>query len=220
LMVLVIVCVAQGVWATDVKGLLATGMRDLKIERGKAGLLALTNATYVKLNGTTTEGYVDLIQETTGCSIGKGNLLFFHRPVTYPLKISLFNRETKDAVLITDNGKTTHMSKVNIDGDKAATPDGWTQIQEAVGSGPDTFSMVTIANAWAKDAPYDFLRCCEFHNHLCPGVRPDIKSCSLSWINIRCTRERAIPGSRVRPGARTTRYRYSLISPRVRRVCS
>jgi len=55
-----------------------------------------------------------------------------------------------------------------MDGDKATTPDGWKRIQEKLG--PDAFSLVTIANAWAKGAPYDFLRCCEFHNHLCPGV--------------------------------------------------
>ena len=148
---LLIVCFAPGLWAADVKGLIIDGMRDLKIEKGSPALLGLTNATYVKINGTTTEAYVEIIQETTGCSIGKGNLLFFHRPVTYPLKVVLFNKESKDAVVITYDGKTNGSINLTMDGDEAATPDGWKQIQEKLG--PDAFSIVTIANAWAKGAP-------------------------------------------------------------------
>jgi len=95
LAVLLIVCFAQVLWAADVNSLIKEGMRDLKIDKGSPGLLALTNATYVKVNGTSTEGYVEIIQEETGCSIGKGNLLFFHRPVTYPLKVVLFNKKNQ-----------------------------------------------------------------------------------------------------------------------------
>jgi formylmethanofuran dehydrogenase subunit E-like metal-binding protein len=168
LAVVLIVCFAYGLGASDVKGLLKDSIQDLRIEKGSPELLALTNATYVKVNGKTTEGYVDIIQETTGCSIGKGNLLFFHRPVTYPLKVVLFNKETKDAVIITHNGQKTGTITLKMDGDEATKPDGWKRVQEKIG--PDTFSLVTITNAWAKGAPYDFLRCCEFHNHLCPGV--------------------------------------------------
>jgi formylmethanofuran dehydrogenase subunit E-like metal-binding protein len=165
---LLIVCCAPGLWAADVDGLIKEGMRDLKIDKGSPGLLTLTNATYVKLNGTSTEGYVEIIQETTGCSVGKGNLLFFHRPIPSPLKVVLFRKDTKDAVVITCDGKTTGAITLTMDGNDAAAPDGWKRIQEKLG--PDAFSIVTIANAWAKGAPFDFLRCCEFHNHLCPGV--------------------------------------------------
>ena len=168
--VFLIVFFSKGLWAADVKGLIQTGVQDLKTEEGSPALLTLTNATYVKLNGKTTEGYVDMIQETTGCSIGTGNLLFYHRPVTCPLKIVLFKKDTRDAVIITYDGEQTGKTNLNMDGNKATTTDGWKQIQEKIGSLPDTFSMVTITNAWAKGAPYDFLRCCEFHNHLCPGV--------------------------------------------------
>jgi formylmethanofuran dehydrogenase subunit E-like metal-binding protein len=165
---LLIVCFAHGVEASDLTRLIQNGMQDLKNQKGSPALLALTDATYVKVNGKTSEGYVDIIQEITGCSIGKRNLLFFHRPVTYPLKVVLFNKDTKDAVVTTYDGKKTGKINVKMDGDEATKPDGWKQIQEKLG--PDTFSLVTITNAWAKGAPYDFLRCCEFHNHLCPGV--------------------------------------------------
>ena len=169
LVVMLVVGVAQVLWAADVKGLIESGMRDLKIEKGNPNLLALTDATYVKVGGKTSEGYVDMIQEETGCSIGKGNLLFFHRPVTYPLKVVLFRKDTKDSVIITYNGEKTKKVKLNIDGDKATEPDFWKQIEKSLGAS-DAFSIVTIANSWAKGAPYDFLKCCEFHNHLCPGL--------------------------------------------------
>jgi len=165
-----VICAAQGLWASEVKSLIKGGMQDLKIEKGSPNLLALTDATYVKVNGKTTEGCVDLIREETGCTVGQGNLLFFHRAVSYPLKIVLFRKDTKDAVVITWNGKKAGKVKLNLDGDKATRPEGWKQIQKKIKSLSDTFTMVTIANAWAKGAPYDFLRCCELHNHLCPGL--------------------------------------------------
>ena len=170
LVVVLVVCAAQGLWASDVKSLIKGGMQDLKIEKGSPNLLALTDAAYVKVNGRTSEGYVDMIREVTGCSIGKGNLLLFHRPITYPLKVVLFRKDNKDAVVITYDGKKAGKINLNIDGDKATKPDVWQQIQEKIGSVSDTFSMVTIANAWAKGVPYDFLKVCEFHNHLCPGI--------------------------------------------------
>ena len=170
LVVLLVFGIANGLWAADVRGLIKDGMQDLGIEKGSPNLLALTNATYVKVNGKTSERYVDMIREVTGCSIGKGNLLLFHRPITYPLKVVLFRKDNKDAVVITYDGKKAGKINLNIDGDKATKPDAWQQIQEKIGSVSDTFSMVTIANAWAKGAPYDFFKVCEFHNHLCPGI--------------------------------------------------
>jgi len=87
LVAMLVVGIAQGLWAADVKGLIKGSMQDLKIEKGSPNLLALTDATYVKVNGKTSEGYVDMIREVTGCSIGKGNLLFFHRPIAYRLAL-------------------------------------------------------------------------------------------------------------------------------------
>jgi formylmethanofuran dehydrogenase subunit E-like metal-binding protein len=100
--------------------------------------------------------------------MGKGNLLFFHRSVTNPLKIVLFEKDTGDAVVITHNGKKSEKINLRMGGDEATKPDGWKQIQGKIGA--DAFSLVGIADAWAKGAPFDFLKCCEFHNHICPGV--------------------------------------------------
>lgn len=168
LFVVLISCFGQFVQAGNVKELITEGIMDLKIEKGSPALLAFTNATYVKVDGKTTEGYVDMIRETTGCSIGKGNLLFFHRPLNHPLKIVLFRKDTADAIVMTYDGEKMGKLSLNIDSEEAAQPDVWKKIKKELG--PDTFTIVTIANAWASGAPYDFLRCSEFHNHLCPGI--------------------------------------------------
>ncbi|RLB05287.1 MAG: hypothetical protein DRG50_07485 [Deltaproteobacteria bacterium] len=169
LVVLLLVFVAKGLHAADVKGFIKDGLKDLKVEKGDPRLCVITDATYVTVNGKTTQGYVDLIQEQTGCSIGKGNLLFFHRPTTYPLKVALFRKDTKDSVVITYDGEKTKKVNLNIDGNKATQPEYWKQIENALGAS-DAFSIVTIANSWAMGVPFDFLKCCEFHNHLCPGL--------------------------------------------------
>ena len=146
-----------------------SAMKELDIQKDDPNLCVLTNATYVKLNGETTEKYVDIISEKTGCSIGQGNLLLFHRQENYPLKIALFMKDTKDAVVLTYAGSETTTVFVNIDGDEATNPEKWKELEEALGR-KDAFSIVTITNLWAKNPPYDLLKICEFHNHLCPGV--------------------------------------------------
>jgi formylmethanofuran dehydrogenase subunit E-like metal-binding protein len=164
-----LIFVAKGVYAADVQGFVRDGLKHLGIQKGALGLCVITDATYVKVKGKTTQEYVDLIQEETGCSIGKGNLLFFHRPTSYPLKIALFKRDTKECVVISYDGEKTKSIELNIDGEKATEPGYWKKIENALGAS-DAFSIVTIANSWAMGVPYDFLKCCEFHNHLCPGL--------------------------------------------------
>lgn len=146
-----------------------SAMEELDIQKGDPNLCVLTNATYVMLNGETTEKYVDIITEKTGCSIGQGNLLFFHRQVDYLMKVALFRKDTKDAVVLTYRGSETNTVSVNIDGNAATNPEKWKELEDALGR-KDAFSIVTITNSWAKGCPYDLLKICEFHNHLCPGI--------------------------------------------------
>jgi hypothetical protein len=80
----------------------------------------------------------------------------------------IFDNTTKDCVYtVYKNGAFT-ATTINIDGETATTSDGWNAMKAAIGS--DAFSIVTIANAWGYGAPYDFLKCAEFHNHICPGL--------------------------------------------------
>lgn len=160
--------VSFAVQAKDVRSLVQEGLQAIEAEKGHPELCTLTDATYVKLNGETTQGYVDLILEETGCSIGNGNLLFFHRPIDYPLVISVFNKENSEAFAVLFDGRDSRMIRFSLKGDSAADPEHYAELKRKLKK--DAFSIVTILSSWAKGAPYDFLKCCELHNHYCPGL--------------------------------------------------
>ncbi len=160
---------AVGAWAgTDVRGLVRQGMHDLGAEKGTPNLCVLTDAPYVKLKGKAAQEYVDVIQEETGCSIGKGNLLFFQRPVGHPLIIAIHREDSGDAVVVLHGSDGAHTVRFNIKGDTAADPKQYGKIMKLLKG--DTFSVLSILTSHARGAPYAFLKCCEHHNHFCPGV--------------------------------------------------
>lgn len=153
----------------DIRGLISESVKELGVEKGDPGLCAITDAGYVIINGETTEKYVDIIQEETGCSVGRNNLLFVQRHTGYPLKIALFRKDTYEMVGISYDGtaaeKTARLyMSFNTINDK----EPWGIIQKALGG--DAFSFLTVAHHWAAGAPHDFFKCVELHNHICPGI--------------------------------------------------
>jgi formylmethanofuran dehydrogenase subunit E-like metal-binding protein len=128
----------------------------------------LTDATYVRVYGRTSEPVIDLIREETGCTVGRGNLLFFHRPTNHPLKIAMFFKDTEQCVVVRSDGGGIAWKKYDF-GKKAVTEPSFWAREDALLS-PDTFNIVSIAKAWAAGAPHDLLKCAEFHNHLCPAI--------------------------------------------------
>ena len=158
----------ENVYAVDVREAIRNGLKDLNAKKGDAQLCVMTDATYVRVDGKTSEEYVDLIQEETGCSVGKGNLLFFHRRMNYPLKIAIFRRNTKGCVVIAHDGQQTKSQKYHLGLDAISKPGFLKEVGSPLA--PDAFTIVTFAHAWALGAPQDFLKCAEFHNHLCAGI--------------------------------------------------
>ena len=180
-----------------IENLIEKGMEALEVEKGDPNLCVLTDAAYVKMDGNTTEKYIDLIQDTTGCSIGKGNLLMFHRPTDYQLIITMFKKGAKG-----NNSYIIALKEGNAEPKAALTTvpiitkeereeewgseywlnwetsdeakENWTALEGDFGeiglTRSDAFSITTIASIWGLDAPYDFLKCGEWHNHICPGV--------------------------------------------------
>jgi len=154
--------------AFDIREDLRQGLKALKAHKGDPLLCTVTDATYVRLEGKTSESCVDIIQEETGCSVGKANLLLFHRPMNYPLKIAMFRRDTGACVVMSYDGKQRESKKYNIGLEAVTKPEFWIELRPPLG--PDTFSVVSLANAWAAGVPYDLLKSAEFHGHLCPAI--------------------------------------------------
>ena len=60
------------VWAMEtVDPLIQQAMEQLEAKKGASRLCALTNAPYVSLNGKNCPEVVDVIQDVTGCSVGR-----------------------------------------------------------------------------------------------------------------------------------------------------
>jgi formylmethanofuran dehydrogenase subunit E-like metal-binding protein len=144
-------------------------MNTLSVKKNAPGLLLMTDAPYVMVDGTCALAYLDQAQELTGCTVGKGNLLFFQRPQTHPLRLLFFKKDSGNAVVISRMGRNWLSETLNL-GAKTISDSGFWEKTKGLEAGKDMFTLATIANVWAKDAPYDFLKSAELHNHICPGV--------------------------------------------------
>ncbi len=144
-------------------------MKMLALEKGAEDLGMLTNARYVRLDGKTTEQYVYDIETLTGCSIGKGNLLFFNERPDEALLIVLAHRKTMQCVVIRYDGIKGKVNALSLKESDIRDPDFfWNATPGA--SGKETFHIASILSAWFAGAPYDFLQCAELHGHVCPGI--------------------------------------------------
>ena len=168
LCIVLVSALSENTHASDIRSAIRDGLKDLGAGKGQSELSVFTDATYVKVDGRTTEHLVDLIREETGCTVGKGNLLFFHRPVNHPLKIAIFSKKTDECVVIGYDGKRIEMEKYDFGRDAVAESLFWEKMEPPLA--PDTYTIVSLAKVWAASAPYDLLKCVEFHNHLCPGI--------------------------------------------------
>ncbi len=145
-------------------------MTELSLKKADNDMLMMTNIPYIKVAGKTALPFLEKAQEITGCTVGKGNLLFFQRPQSHPLRLMLFGKSSGDAVIISLSDGVLETEKLNISPDTILNASFWETAKENYKIGMDMFTLAAIANAWAKGAPYDFLKCTELHNHLCPGL--------------------------------------------------
>lgn len=148
---------------------LSQAVQTLKIKKGDRNLLLLTDAPYVKLDGRNALSYLDAAQEKTGCTVGKGNLLFFQRSQSHPLRFLLMRKSDGSAVVISREGNNWVSEKINLGSAVISTPAFWEQAK-AFKAGEDMFTLAAIAAVWAHGGPYDFLKSAELHNHICPGL--------------------------------------------------
>ncbi|MFO7599015.1 MAG: hypothetical protein R6X27_04305 [Candidatus Desulfacyla sp.] len=70
--------------------------KEMDLKKSDERLLTLTNAGYGTLKGQSTEVFLDIISDTTGCTMGKKNLLMIHTPFMESLWFAPYRK---------DNGK-------------------------------------------------------------------------------------------------------------------
>ena len=147
----------------------AQAFKTLELKKGDKDLLLLTNAPYVKVDGNFALPYLQIAEELTGCSVGKGNLLFFQRSQTQPLRLLLMRRVDGQAVIISRDNADWISETMNLSPATISTPAFW-ETAKSYKAGKDMSTLAAIAAVWAKGGPYDFLKSAELHNHICPGL--------------------------------------------------
>jgi len=164
-----IILSARAVMAFDLTSLLNEGMGRLEAEKGSQNLCLITNAPYVRLNGQSAVRCLDSFSELTGCTPGSERLLFVQRPVDAPLVAALYDRSRQRLWALRLDGSQAQSQLWEV-GDAALAQEATWRAMQKSPLGRDAFSLISIARAWGGGAPYDLLKCAEFHDHLCPGV--------------------------------------------------
>ncbi len=149
--------------------IVTAALSSLEVKKGDRKLLLLSDAPYVRVDGKFALPYLDTAQELTGCTVGKGNLLFIQRSQSHPLRFLLMRKTDGETVIISREGTDWVSEKMNLSPAALAAPAFWEEAKKFK-AGKDIGSMAAIAAVWAKDGPYDFLKSAELHNHICPGL--------------------------------------------------
>lgn len=141
--------------------------KEVGYYKGNTDVLVMTNLGYSKGS----EVYMNEFFEKSGVKFDK-NIVFVHSPYYKPLWFAFFNRTTGDCMYVeVKDGRIVRTSKENIEANRLmSNPEDWDKKMRRKVFDGNEFSIITIANVWAKGCPYDLLRCAEFHNHICPGL--------------------------------------------------
>ncbi|MFH2093761.1 MAG: FmdE family protein [Pseudomonadota bacterium] len=156
--------------AATFPGVVSQAMSTLDVEKGDKKVLMMTNIPYITVNGKPALSFLEQAQDITGCMVGKGNLFFFQRPQQHPLRLMLFKKSDGRAVIISRLQQDWFSETLNLSAETVLSPSFWKTVKEDYKAGADMFTLAVMANVWAKDGPYDFLKAAELHNHICPGL--------------------------------------------------
>lgn len=148
---------------------LGKAFSEIGLPKGDPNLLVLTNAGYGQIGSKTTEAFLDIAKEITGCSIGSRSLLPVHSSINETLWCSVFRKDTGKLVFLKWTGQNFGQQVVHALPENILTPEGW---QKAAGGliGPNIFSVISISLTWAVGPPWPLLKSALFHDHFCPGV--------------------------------------------------
>ncbi len=147
-----------------------TAMKELPFEKGNHNILIMTNIGYAQGSEMYLDDFLSKVSELE-LSVSK-NVIFVHNSYNKPLWFAFFDKSTGNCIYIEiKNGKIIKQAKENIAASNLlSNPEDWdAKMKSKVFSGNE-FSVMTIANVWAKGMPWELQKSAEFHNHICPGL--------------------------------------------------
>ncbi len=148
---------------------LAKAMSEIGLSKGDRNLMVLTNAGYGQIGTQSTEAFIDMAQQVTGCSVGSRSLLTLHTSLEEPLWCSIYRKDTGKMVFCKWTGAGFEQQMIVADPAKILAPEGWKAASSGL-IGQKAFSVISICLTWAVDPPWTLLLAATFHDHFCPGV--------------------------------------------------
>ncbi|MDI3483710.1 MAG: hypothetical protein PWQ74_297 [Methanobacteriaceae archaeon] len=171
----------------------------IQLEKDNLDLLVLTSAGYARLNNQDTSPVWDGIYDVLGSRLSRTTLLPVHSALwsglwfTFILRAGSYNSsilgktggfgkftfnitEVDDmflAVQLIYNQTSGFIISNDTKGPIYDIGAGWNYTNPTVSRVFKNWNgIVTIANAWSYEPPFDMLMVYLFHNHVCPGVSP------------------------------------------------
>jgi formylmethanofuran dehydrogenase subunit E-like metal-binding protein len=148
---------------------LAGAMSEIGLPKSDRNLLVLTNAGYGQIGGHSTEAFVDMAQQESGCSLGTRSLLTIHTSLTEPLWCSIYRKDTGKLVFFKWTGGEFEQQVIDAAPSTILTPEGWKAASSGL-IGQKVFSVISISLTWAVEPQWTLLLAATFHDHFCPGV--------------------------------------------------
>jgi len=156
-------------WMGKAREALAGMMAEVGAAKDASGLLVLTNAGYGQIAGDTTERFLDIAQEMTGCSIGKRSLLSVHKSIDDPMWFSLYEKDSNKIAYALWQEDAFGRQVIDANPEHLFLPDNWQAAAAGLLQG-NMFSVVSLSLTWAVEPPWPLLLAATFHDHFCPGV--------------------------------------------------
>lgn len=156
-------------WKTKAKEALGAALTEMGVTKGDSRLLVLTNAGYGQIGDESTEVFLDLVAQETGCTIGARSLIPVHSSIQEPLWFSVFRKDSKKLLYFKWSGDGFKHQIIDARQENILSPEGWTAASSGL-IGKNLFSVLSISLTWDQNPPWQLLMAGSFHDHFCPGL--------------------------------------------------
>ena len=147
---------------------LKQAMAKLENPKDKQNMVCLTNAGYAVYQGKGTRALCKTVRDVCGVSADTGNILFVHTDLDSPLYFAVAHKAgptTMPMVLVSQEG-----AAFKVSAPKDVYAKKGMSMKDFKAFGRPAFSVVSIANGWARGFPEDLIQGALYHDHLCGGV--------------------------------------------------
>ncbi len=175
----------------------ALAMMGSQTHPGKKELIALTNAGYAEVNGSSTEAALDGLAEITRTSVGGNTLIAIQSIYSAPLWFAVYDPASGKCAYLQVNAASCAqfphfvslpasqlfeiqaVENIGYDYLMAHQSEFEAKVAQKVFGGNE-FRIITIGNAAAVGAPAYVIQAIKFHDHYCPGVTSGLVM--VNWL--------------------------------------